>query len=404
MIGDHNIICVASNWFEHPTSKHHVMRRLAERNRVIWVNFHASRRPTLSRSDSRMIVRRVAQAFAGPRPGAPNLDVLSPLVLPWPESPIARWLNARIIVRQVRAALRRLPDRPTQLWLFTPDIPEIVPLLAPDHTVYYCVDEFAGFAGCNADLIERLEQCTLEQADTVIASSRNLFDKCSRRHANTHLVPHGVDYEHFASAVQPSQSPPPPDLRDIAGPILGYMGLVTDYVDLDLIAAAAKARPQWSFVLLGSIRCNVDCVRGLANVHLLGGKPYAELPSYLRRFDIGLIPFQMSRLTRAVNPIKLREYLAAGLPVVSAPMAEVLRYAPSVRTATTTPEFLHEAQAAIELAQDEPAATRQSLVRHEGWNACVEQLSTIVTGGQARKRNAYNRGAKIASSTKITTA
>ncbi len=147
MIAGCNIICIASNWHDHPTSKHHVMRCLAERNHVLWVNFHASRRPRLTGGDARLVCRRLRQAWAGPQRVAPQIDVLSPLALPLPASSLARWINARILARQIRRALRALPRRPVQLWLFTPDVPELIGRLRPDRVVYYCVDEFAAFSG-----------------------------------------------------------------------------------------------------------------------------------------------------------------------------------------------------------------------------------------------------------------
>ena len=380
MIRDRNIVCVASNWNAHPTGKHHIMRLLAEQNHILWINYHASRRPKLNRGDSRMIVRRLREVCAGARRVQPTIDVLSPLVLPLPESPTARYVNTRLMVRQIRSALRQLPRRPTQLWLFTPDVPELIDLLDAERVVYYCVDDFAAFSGFNAELITRLERQTCAAADVVFATSQTLYEQRSRQSSNTHLVPHGVDLDHFASAedIRPDQLPD--DVRNIPTPVFGYFGLISDYVDLDLIAAAARHQPDWSFVLIGSLRCDPSTLDVLDNVYLLGNKPYEEMPGYCRVFDVGLIPFRMNRLTRAVNPIKLREYLAAGLPVVSSPMPEVLRYSPAVRTAETLDEFIAACTAALAASQDGNAAERRALVRAESWQARVEQLSEIIMG------------------------
>lgn len=378
MIRDRNIVCVASNWFEHPTGKHHVMRALAAHNHVVWVNYHASRRPQLNRGDARMVFRRLGAAWAGARRVQPTIDVLSPLVLPVPESRVARAINVRLIVRQIRRALRRLPERPIQLWLFTPDAPELIRPLAPEKVVYCCVDDFAAFSGYNPGLIAKLEQMTFAAADAVLTTSAPLQEHCRRYHSNAHLVPHGVDFEHFAATEGLSPDRIPNDLRGIRPPVFGYFGLISDYVDLELIAAAARRRPEWSFVLIGSVRSPVNALNGLPNVHLLGGKPYEDLPRYCRGFDVGLIPFRMNRLTHAVNPIKLREYLAAGLPVVASPMPEVLRYAPAVRTAETLDEFLAACAAALGTARGGGARSRRELVRGESWQARVDQVSQII--------------------------
>jgi len=150
-------------------------------------------------------------------------------------------------------------------------------------------------------------------------------------------------------------------------------------------------------VLIGEARCDLGCLQGMSNVHVLGGRPYEELPAYCRGFDVGLIPFRMNRLTRAVNPIKLREYLAAGLPVVSAPLPEVNRFThrqagcPSdppgcschaVYTAVGLDEFLVACVAALQAGGAANRQARQALVRSEGWRARVELLSEIVSGGR----------------------
>ncbi len=380
MIRDRNIVCVASSWFDHPTSKHHVMRRLAADNHVLWVNFHGSRRPALSRSDTGLILRRLRRIWAGPQSVQPRLDVLSPLVIPLPELRPARRLNAWLLARRVRAALRQLPSRPVQIWLFTPDVPELLAHLPAERIVYYCVDDFAAFSGFNTALMEQLEARTLAAADVVITTSAQLYEERRTRHPAVHLVPHGVDFKHFAAAPTWPRERLPTDVRHLPHPVFGYMGLISDYVDLDLVAAAARARPAWTFVLLGDVRCRADAVAGLPNVHLLGGRPYEALPAYCAAFDVGLIPFRMNRLVRAVNPIKLREYLAAGLPVVSAPMGEVVRYAPAVQTAADPPEFLAACERALELAGNGLPAERQALVRDEGWDRRVAELADLVMG------------------------
>ena len=378
MINGHNIVCIASSWFDHPTSKHHVMRLLSEHNNVLWINFHASRRPQLTRSDTGVIVRRLRQAWGGAQRVAPHIDVLSPVLIPLPNSRIARFINARILGRQINAALRRLPRQPTQLWLFTPDIPEVIERLNSERVVYYCVDDFAAFSGFNQKLLERLERQTMAASDVVITTSPRLHEPRRLQHPSVHLVPHGVDFAHFASAQHLPVEAVPCDLKAIPGPIFGFMGLISDYVDLGLIAQAARRRPEWSFVFLGDVRCDTNAVDGLSNVHLLGGRPYEQLPAYCRGIDVGLIPFKMNRLVRSVNPIKLREYLAAGLPVVSAPLQTVLDYAPAVLTAETLAEFIPACEQALQLAAGTDAHNRQEMVMAESWQSRVDRLSEIV--------------------------
>jgi glycosyltransferase involved in cell wall biosynthesis len=189
---------------------------------------------------------------------------------------------------------------------------------------------------------------------------------------NTILVPHGVDYEHFSKALR-DDLPVPDDMKDIPHPILGFFGLIRDWVDLDLLAEVARARPAWHLVLLGDSTVDLSPYRNLPNMHFLGRKSYADLPAYCKGFDIGLIPFKVNELTRAVNPIKLREYLAAGLPVVSTPLPEVMAYDGPVRVGDSAESFVDIIGKALGIERD----TRPELsgaMAGEGW---LHKLNTI---------------------------
>lgn len=395
MIRDHNIICLASNWFEHPTSKQHVMRALAEHNRVVWVNFHASRRPRLSISDLNTIYHRLSQVAGGKQAVSSAIEVLSPLLAPWPESALARRFNTWNLVRQIRKALQNTVDRPTQLWLFTPDVPEIIEPLAPDHVVYYCVDDFAAFEGFNTQLVEQLEQQTVRAADTVIATSEPLMQRMRDLRATPHYIAHGVDTAHFGKAASETSEPLPEAVQDLPHPILGFFGLITEWVDFDLLKAVAQRRRDWSIALLGNTRVDTSAIEAEPNVHLLGPQPYEQLPDFCRAFDVGLIPFRMNRLIQAVNPIKLREYLAAGLPVVSAPMPAVLDYQPGVFPAETVDEFIQATEAALQANSARDVTARQALVANESWAARVQQLSDIIMAAPPRQPSKMPQPAAI---------
>lgn len=393
MILGRDIVCVASNWSESPTGKHHIMRRLARENRVLWINYHASRRPRLNIADLRHAWGRLREIGRSPR-GAPTetnanqLHAVTPLLLPWPESRMARALNGTRLRALVRGHVR--PDRPCQLWLFTPDAPEIISAAPWERVVYCCVDEFTAFSGVNAELVASLERRTLAGTDVVLATSPPLFESRRQRHANVHLVNHGVDFEHFARASEPRPEhlakdvSGPADIRHVAGPILGYFGLIADYVDVDLLADVARARPDWSLVLIGDVRTDVSRLAALPNVHLLGRRPYADLPEYCARFSIGLIPFRPGPLTDAVNPIKLREYLAAGLPVISARMPAVEGYQPAVRFAEKPADVIAAAENFLEQPKTPEMRLIREGVRREGWDARVEEISKLVMAATRR--------------------
>lgn len=319
------ILCLASGYDAPPTSKHHVMHLLAERNVVLWVNYHASRAPTASSSDLLYIGRKLRQVVAGMQRPRENFYVLTPLVVPLPASPWARRLNRALLVFQIRRALARIRRGPVQLWSFTPDVSYLVGRFGEEKVLYYCVDDHACFTGYNRQQVLEDEEDLCRRADLVVTTSLALQESRKPWNPRTMLVPHGVDYEHFSKALS-DQLSVPADIAGIPRPRLGFFGLIRDWVDLDLLVQVARRRPDWHIVMLGDSRIDLAPYRALPNLHFLGSKPYGDLPAYCRAFDVGLIPFKINELTLAVNPIKLREYLAAGLPVVSTPLPEVQLY------------------------------------------------------------------------------
>jgi len=373
MIEGRTILCFASGYDAPPTSKHHVMHLLAERNTVLWVNYHASRAPSASASDLKYVLKKLGRVFQGIRNPRENLHVLTPLVVPLPGSAWARRLNRWLLIRRIRRALKRVRSGPLQVWSFTPDIAYLLDAFPAEKVLYYCVDDFASFTGYDREQVVRDEADLCRRADLVVTTSRALQEAKAPLNPNTILVPHGVDYEHFSKAVT-DNLPVPADMKDIPHPILGFFGLIRDWVDLGLLAEVARRRPDWHIVLLGDSTVDLAPYRSLPNMHFLGRRPYEDLPAYCRCFDVGLIPFKINELTKAVNPIKLREYLAAGLPVVSTPLPEVAACGSSVRVADTATAWVTAAEAAMEDGQ-ETAQALSVATATETWEAKLDRIS-----------------------------
>jgi glycosyltransferase involved in cell wall biosynthesis len=385
------IVCVASDWDYAPTGKHHIMRRLAEHNDVVWVNYRGTRRPSLTRSDVTAawnVLRRFAR---GVHRVTPSIVQTTPLILPGVRG--ARWSrwNADWMVHQIRRALRSVDGyarKPLQVWSFAPDVPWLAGRLDEECFVYYCVDEYSEFECLDADRIREMETELLDRADVVIAASEPLCDSKRRRRPDAVLVRHGVDFEHFATAWR-SKLEAPGDLAAVPRPILGFFGLIQHWIDIPLLADVARLRPHYSLVLIGDCRVDDSRLRGLPNVSLLGRRPYSELPRYCAALNVGLLPFGRSAMTRHVNPIKMLEYLAAGLPVVSTPLPEARRLEGPVRIAEGSAEFAAACDDA--LAEDRPGAREgiSRFVEKDSWAAKVEELSEIVL------RKVQNGGGRV---------
>ena len=372
-MNDATIICLANNYFFDPTSKHHVMRELARANHhVLWINWHASRRPSLNRRDLGSILEKLAQFRRGLVKVQDRLWVLTPLVIPLPSSALARRLNRWLVGLQTRWILRGLSTR-RQLWSFTADVGPLLGAFGEERVVYYCVDEFAAFAGYDVETTRRLDRELCQAADLVITTSRALFESKKPFNPNTVYVPHGVQYRQFARALDPD-FPVAEDLKALPGPIVGYYGLVQEWQDLDLLGEIARRRPDWSIVLVGKVQIDVERFRSIKNLHFLGQRPHEALPHYSRGFDVATIPHKVTELTVNMNPIKLREYLAAGLPVVSSPLPEVRVYEPEVRIAERVEDWIAQIDRAIADRSPEADRRRSELVAGEDWSVRVEAI------------------------------
>jgi glycosyltransferase involved in cell wall biosynthesis len=384
------IIAFAKDWHEDPTSNHHVLRELARTRRVLWLNSVGTRTPKLSSGRDLGKIRRKLGEFArGPVNVENDLWVFSPLVLPLPHNPIARALNARILRATIAGLRWRLGLRDFDLWTFLPNVADYIGTLGERRSVYYCVDEWSLFSYLDEQETRRAEDTLLRKVDVCFAINHALADAKRAVNPATHVSPHGVDHAQFARALDPALALPADvaSLRAQKRPVIGFYGTIQDWVDLALVEAVAKRRPDWSFVLLGQIMVDVARLRALPNVLLPGRKPHEELPAYCKAFDVGLIPYVISERMTYVNPIKLREYLSAGVPVVSTAVPEVVRHA-HLCTIAGTPD---ELEAAIARALDDPPGARQArseAMKHETWAARVATVARIVDELPAKRVSA----------------
>lgn len=377
MMSDKTIICFASGYDYHPTSKHHIMRRLARQNQVIWVNWHASRRPRAHMTDLRAIGSRLAQIRRGARRVSDSMTVLTPFQLPLPGSRLACRVNARMTERAINKVLAGLPQRPIQVWSFAPDMGDLAGRFGEELLLYYCVDAFGEFPGYDRELIDRRERELIGRSDVVITTSPPLFDAKRRLHPEVHLVQHGVDHERLSQGLR-EPLPCPAELASLPRPIFGFVGMIGEWVDLELVAGVARLRPDASLVMIGPELVSRGSCLGMPNVHFLGGKSHEHLPAYLSHFDVGMIPFRHVPLTYNANPIKLYEYLAAGVPVVSNSLPAVEALPDAVWLADDVTDWaLCCARAA---RRNEPAArlARSERMKTHAWSARLDQLSGIV--------------------------
>ena len=377
MIEGHDIIVFANDWTGDPLSKKHIVQRLAARNRILWVNSLGNRNPSATVRDFRRAADKVGQWIRGSREVADNIHVFAPLVIPYHGYATARMLNRRLLVWSLRRECAKLGFRDPITWSFVPSSGEVAGSLGEKLLVYHCVDEYSKFTGTNESAILAMERRMMERADLVIVSSDRLLETKRPFNSNTVLITHGVDVPHFRKACTDAL-PPPPGAENLRGPVIGFFGLIADWVDLETVRHLAASRPDWSVVLIGEIQTDVSALRALPNVHFPGRRPYQELPAWCRKFDVAILPFVNNELTLAANPLKMREYLAAGLPVVASPLPEVLKYSSMVRTAGTPTEFLQQAEGCLNRGNGSQRLMLSRRMDSESWDRKVEEMSEQV--------------------------
>lgn len=379
------IVAFAKDWHEDPTSNHHVLRELAKTRRVLWLNSLATRTPKLSSGrDLGKIKRKLGEFARGPQNVENDLWVMSPLVLPLPHSAVARTINRQVLRATIRALRLRLGIREFQLWTFLPSTADYIGTLGESLSVYYCVDEWSMFSYLDKEQTVAAERKLLDRVDAVFAINHALADAKRATNPATFVSPHGVDHAQFSRALDEATTVPA-DLAALPRPRIGFYGTLQTWVDFELIAHVARARPAWQIVLIGQQLADVSAVRGIPNVHLLGQKRHDELPAYCRGFDVGLIPYRIDERMAFVNPLKLREYLSAGLPVVSTAVPEVMRYPALCEIATTPDAMVAAIERALLKGLPEARRARSAAMENETWAARVDQVSRTVEEIAQRK-------------------
>jgi len=377
-----DIVCVGfADWAtDLQTNQHHLMKRLARENRVLFVESLGLRRPQLAGRDVRRILRRLVRGLRGPRP-ADGLHVLSPLVLPLHANPLARAVNAWLLPRLLRRAMRRLGMHDPILWSYVPQAEALIEALSPALVVYHCVDDIAAQPGIDGPSFRASETRFAEHADLVLASAPTLAARLRTISRNVLYVPNVADVELFSSAL--SDGPLDAAMAVLAAPRIVFTGaVVTTKLDIPLLVELARMRPSWSFALVGPVgpgdpRADVSALAAEPNIHLLGGRRYDELPAVLRAADAGLIPYALNELTRSIFPMKVYEYLSAGLPVVSTPLPS-LQGVDGVESAAGAWDIARLLDEALAGDTPERRLARSHAAQAHSWERRIEEIAAAI--------------------------
>src|SRR5258708_1108264 len=332
-----SIVCFAGEdwWYHHPHSKNHILKRLAKKNRVLFVNSISMGLPSVSNPDFFLKIRRKLRSYTRWLRKVPEgLHVMTPITLPFYGPRWAQVLNRWLLQGQVRPPVKKCHISGPILWIGIPSAALVAEKLRAKLILYHVSDKYDANEDSALDLnvIRAFDSQLKKNAALVMYSGRRLFEEATE--SNKYFLEQAVDYGHFATEAQETAS----DIAAIPKPVLGYFGAMDFVMDVELIAEISRRRPEWHWVLVG-IRSNLTVVDA-PNVHFLGPRPYQRLPEYVRHFDVCVLPWKLSgAFTSYGSAIKVRENMATGKPIVMAPLYENLN-APGLRFYQTPDEFI----------------------------------------------------------------
>jgi glycosyltransferase involved in cell wall biosynthesis len=405
MLRGKDIVCISSlDWGAMWTSKQQIMHRLAQTNRILYVE-----EPVTMLAPLKVPARWRRWGAVAPhleRADAGLWVLTPPPMLPFGNMrPEVNRANQALLAHYVRWAMERLYfDEEYIFWTYLPaslalldrlGVPEVpaapgrsaaaLPRAAggrrPSLVVYHCVDEHSAFPGfVDPEVVRRYDDELTRRADLVITTADNLRRTREALNPHTYTVFNAVDAEIFGKALDPDLALPT-DLAAIPAPRLGVVGMHDSRLDVDALEALAQADPSWQIVLIGPVKTGqVDesRLRRHSNIHLLGEKPRPELPGYLKGLAVALVPYRAGELTRNIFPLKLFEYLAAGVPVVVGGLPELRRFDGTIGVADGPEDYPRLVRQAI--AEDGPRerAARVALAAANTWDHRVEQISALV--------------------------
>ncbi|MCV6589945.1 MAG: glycosyltransferase [Marinobacterium sp.] len=365
------MIVFGEDWGAHPSSTQHLIRQIQQQYEIFWVNSIGLRRPRLNMHDLQRGARKLWQMVQRPQPAISTTNsprLVAPRALPLPGSQLARQLNGYLLQNCLQPLLNR-QQRPL-LWTSLPSAVDVVGRLNEQAVIYYCGDDFSSLDGVDHKQISAMETELAQRADLILAASPAIAQRFDAD--KTRLLSHGVDYELFSTpAARPA------DLQQTCGPVVGFYGSLANWLDQSLLVAAARALPGWTFMLIGEARTDITALQAEPNIVLMGPRPHHQLPGYIQHWDVALLPFCDNNQIQACNPLKLREYMAAGTPIVSTRFPALNGYTDLLRIGHTQQSFIN----ALRHARAEGnryRERRQQRVANESWQAKGNELHALL--------------------------
>lgn len=380
-----DVICFGDNdwWYHnHGHMDIQLMRRFAKTGRVLYVNSIVVRKFNIH--EGTMFLRRVGRKLHSimimrgmKSSGIENMMVYSPFTMPVHHINVARQLNERALSLQVRHCMRKLNMRKPIIWVACPGAAETAIKLPHTKLVYQRSDCYEQLPGVDPGQIKRYDRLLKKHADLVVYVNRQFMAREESQCRKAIYLDHGVDYDFFTNAYQNENIPE--EMRRIPHPVLGFYGSIDDHTsDISLLERLADLLKDVSIVLIGNSSVDLSTLASRKNVYLLGQKPYEQIPHYAKCFDVCFMAWRQNEWIEACNPIKLKEYLALGKPIVSTPFSELENYKSLVYVASNAGVFAEVVRRACNENDPELVLARRNRVSDSTWDAKArEVLNTL---------------------------
>ena len=342
-------IVFGEDWQSHPSSTQHLFKQLAKQHQVIWINSIGMRKPTFRLIDVKRVFNKLKSLFLSKRTGSNakttntsqniNLTAHTLAVLPWHDNVIVRLFNKWIFNRK-----GFIDDEPIVYWL---SVPTAISLISPrerDKVIYYCGDDFSALAGVDHKMVAPFESDLIEKADTIYVVSEFLANKMPR--SKVKMLSHGVDLELFTT-----QTTKAVELEQINKPIIGFYGSLNAWLDKALLLRLAKDRPEYQLVLIGHLVEDFSDLIKLDNVTHIPAVEHDRLASFSQHWQVSILPFVDNEQIRACDPLKLKEYIATGTPIVTTRFAAVNPYQETILIADNHQGFIERLDYAVSLSK-----------------------------------------------------
>ncbi|MHC4743897.1 MAG: glycosyltransferase [Planctomycetota bacterium] len=380
-----DVLCFGGeDWWYH--NRGHIdmqlMRRFGKLGTTVYVNSIVMQKPKLSqgRKFVQKAARKARSIFSGLKKTDADIWVYSPFSMPVHHISWAKGLNQTMLARQIRRVVKKLDLNDIVVWVACPAACNVAIDLQKAKLVYQRTDRYEEYPNVDRNVITEYDRKLKASADVTIFVSQSLYEQERSQCRRAFFLDHGVDYEMFADAERSDEKPE--DIAGIPGPVVGFFGGIDDHTsDIPFVEKVVDLLGEMSFVFVGKASSDCSVLQAKPNVSMLGQKPYEQIPHYGKCFDVAIMPWRQNQWIEACNPIKLKEYLALGKPVVSTPFAELRKYLDVVYQADTPEQFAESIKRAFDEDCPERISARREKVKSSTWQSKADSVLDEIFAG-----------------------